>query len=155
MKLVEEYKGVKIFITNNNEFYCDAIENSDIYRNKTFKSYKLESIEKEIDLFKEDVVDGNEYYEINIHNTSLKLLKVTNKVDRRLFFDDGTDTNSYTRTSLYPKKIEKTKAFKQLKVAFKTIVDTRKQIGDLHKKQGELISEAKSKLSLLCQVIVA
>ena len=53
MNLVKEHKGVKIFVSIQGEFYCDANTNSNDYKKKTFVSTKLQSIEKAIDDFNE------------------------------------------------------------------------------------------------------
>jgi hypothetical protein len=53
MNLVKEHNGVKIFVSIQGEFYCNANTNSNDYEKKTFVSTKLQSIEKAIDDFKE------------------------------------------------------------------------------------------------------
>jgi hypothetical protein len=115
MNLVKEHKGVKIFVSIQGEFYCDANLNSNDYKNKTFVSTKLQSIEKAIDDFKGQEIDGNRYYDIAVYNTTLTPLRIVRQVGNRLFFNDGTDTSNYSRKTLYPKNVDEKQEFKDLK----------------------------------------
>ena len=123
MNLVKEHKGVKIFVSIQGEFYCDANTNSNDYKKKTFVSTKLQSIEKAIDDFKGQEIDGNIYYDIAVYNTTLTPLRIVRQVGNRLFFDDGTDTSNYSRRNLYPKSIDEKQEFKDLELLFEKLKD--------------------------------
>lgn len=85
MNLVKEYKGLKIFVSNRGEFYCDVNTNSNDYKKKSFVSTKLQSIEKAIDEFNGQEIDGNRYYDIAVYNTTITPLKIVKCVGNRFF----------------------------------------------------------------------
>jgi len=143
---------VQIFVSTQGEFYCDANTNSNIYKNKTFSSVKLQSIEKAIDDFQGQKVDGNSYYDIAVYNTTLKLLKVTSRVGNRYFFDDGTDSSMHSRKTLYPKSVDQTKEFADLDLIFKEIRQNEKEIKDLYEAQKIMRKKAEDKLRFLQKV---
>ena len=147
MNLVKEYKRVKIFVSHKGEFYCDANKNSNDYRNKTFVSKKLESLEKAIDNFKGQKIDGNKYYDITVYNTTIKPLKVVQQIGNRFFFDDGTDTAHYSRGTLYPESIDTTQEFKDLELLLEQIKETQNKV-------SQLKAEADKKLACFKKVIV-
>jgi hypothetical protein len=153
MSLVKEYNGVKIFVSQNGEFYCDVIANTNDYKNKTFGSFKLQSVESAIDNYDGRVVDGNEYYDIQ--ESILLPLKVTSRVGNRLFFNDNTDTSHYNRKKLYPKSIETTPEFKELEIIFKKINDTNIQIKKLYDQKYKLYADAGLKINTFSKVIVS
>jgi len=146
MNLVKEYKGVKIFVSFEGKFYCDANTNSNDYKKKTFVSTKLLSIEKAIDNFKGQRICGDEYYDITLHNETLKPLQVISRVGDRLFFDDGTDTSDFIRISLYPKSIDSKPEFQDLKLIFSQIKENQKEINKLYENQKQLRLEAEKKI---------
>ena len=152
MNLVKEHKGVKIFVSIQGEFYCDANTNSNDYKKKTFVSTKLQSIEKAIDDFKGQEIDGNRYYDIA--NTTLTPLRIVRQVGNRLFFDDGTDTSNYSRKSLYPKVVDEKQEFKDLELLFDQLKENQKEINKLYEVQKQLRSEADKKLRCLSKVTV-
>jgi hypothetical protein len=154
MSLVKEYKGVKIFVSEQGEFYCDAIGNSNQYQNKTFSSTKLQSIEKAIDEFKGQEIDGNEYYDITVYNSTLTHLKIISKVGNRLFFNDGTDTSIISRKTLYPKSVDEKQEFCDLVLLFERIKENQKEISKLSEIQKQLRYEADKKLKFLSRVPV-
>lgn len=154
MSLVKEYKGVYIYVSAEGEFYCDANTNSNNYKNKTFVSKKLQSIEKAIDDFKGQEIDGNRYYHIDIHYATLTPLKVIRKVGSRLFFDDGTDTSNYLRTELYPKTVDEKQEFKDLEILFEQLKENRKELKKLYETQNKLRDEAVKKLNCMQKVRV-
>lgn len=128
MNLVKEYKGVKIFVSPEGEFYCDTIANSNDYKKKNFSSSKLQSIEKAIDNFKGEEIDGNSYYDILPHINCLKKLKVVRKVGSRLFFNDGTDTSFHSKRQLYPASIEEKQEFKDLQKLLEELNENQEEI---------------------------
>lgn len=154
MSLVKEHNGVKIFVSNQGEFYCDANTNSNDQSKKTFASTKLQSIEKAIDDFKGQEIDGNRYYDIAVYNTTFTTLKVVRQVGNRLFFDDGTDTSSNSRKSLYPKVVDEKQEFKDLEIIFSQLKENQKQIKELNEVQKQLRVEADKKLRCLSKVTV-
>lgn len=147
MNLVKEYKGVKIFVSHKGEFYCDVNKNTNDYKNKTFVSKKLESLEKAIDDFKKQKIDGKKYYDIIVYNTTIKPLKVVQQVGNRFFFDDGTDTAYYTRETLYPESIDTTQEFKELELLFEQIRETENKV-------SQLKAEATKKLTCFKKVTI-
>jgi hypothetical protein len=155
MNLVKEYKGVKIFVSVQGEFYCDANTNSNDYKKKTFVSTRLQSIEKAIDDFKGQEIDGDRYYDINVYYTTLTPLKVVRQIGNRLFFDDGTDTSSYSRRSLYPKTVDEKQEFKDLELLFDQLKENQKEINKLREIQKQLRAEADKKLRCLSKVTVS
>ena len=152
MNLVKEYKGLKIFVSIDGEFYCDVINNSNDYKNKTFASEKLQSIEKAIDNFSGQNVNGNEYYSIQIFNNKIIPLKVTKFVGNRIFFDDGTDSSNGLRKLLYPKSIDKTQEFKDIKTILEQIEKNDIEIRNLYEASVKLRKEANEKLKHLPEV---
>ena len=154
MNLVKEHKGVKIFVSIQGEFYCDANTNSNDYKKKTFASTKLQSIEKAIDDFKGQEVDGNRYYDIAVYNTTLTPLRIVRQVGNRLFFDDETDTSNYSRKSLYPKVVDEKQEFKDLESLFEQLKENQKEINKLYEIQKQLRAEADKKLRCLSKVTV-
>ncbi len=155
MNLVKEYKGVKIFITDVGEFYCDAIGNSNDYKKKTFVTAKLQSLEKAIDSFKGQEIEGNRYYDIHVYNTTLTPLRVIRNVGNRLFFDDGTDTSSHSRRELYPKSVDEKQEFKELELIFEQLRENQKEISNLYEVQKKLRAEADKKLKTMSKVKVS
>lgn len=155
MNLVKEHKGVKIFVSIQGEFYCDANTNSNDYKKKTFVSTKLQSIEKAIDDFKGQEIDGNRYYDIAAHNITLTPLRIVRQVGNRLFFDDGTDTSNYSRKSLYPKLVDEKQEFKDLELLFEQLKENQKEINKLYDIQKQLRAEADKKLRRLSKVTVS
>ena len=155
MNLVKEYKGVKIFVSTQGEFYCDANTNSNDYKKKTFVSTKLQSIEKAIDDFKGQEIDGNRYYDIVVYNNTLIPLRVVRRVGNRLFFDDGTDTSNNSRRYLYPKGIDEKQEFKDLELLFDKLKENQKEINALYEMQKQLRLEADKKLRLMSKVAVS
>ena len=155
MNLVKEYKGVKIFVSVQGECYCDVNTNSNDYKKKTFVSTKLQSIEKAIDDFKMQKIDGNRYYDIKVYNTTLTALKIVGRVGNRLFFDDGTDTSDYSRKSLYPKVVDETQEFKDLELLFNKLKENEKEIIKLYEVEKQLRAEADKKLKSLSKVTVS
>lgn len=147
MSLVKEYKGVKIFVSHKGEFYCDANKNSDNYGNKTFVSNKLKSIEKAIDEFKGQKINGNRYYDITVYNTTITPLKVVQQIGNRFFFDDGTDTAHWSRRELYPESVEEQQEFKDLVLLIG-------QIKEAQNKVSLLRIEAEKKLKCLSKITV-
>ena len=154
MNLVKEHKGVKIFVSVQGKFYCDVNTNSNDYKNKTFVSTKLQSIEKAIDEFKGQKKDGNIYYDINVYDTTLTPLKVEIQVGKSLFFDDGTNTSNYSRKALYPKSVDEKQEFKDLKILFERLKENQKEINRLYEVQKQLRAEANKKLKCLPKVSV-
>ena len=155
MNLVKEYKGVKIFVSAQGEFYCDAISNSNDYKKKTFVSIKLQSIEKAIDNFQGQEIEGNSYYEIAAYTPTMKLLKIVRQVGDRLFFNDGTDTSNYQRKELYPKSIDETKEFKDIEVLFEQLKENQKEISKLYEVQKQLTAEVNKKLKYFSKIKVS
>jgi hypothetical protein len=155
MNLVKEHKGVKIFVSIQGEFYCDANTNSNDYKKKTFVSTKLQSIEKAIDDLKGQEIDGNRYYYIVVYNTTLTPLRIVRQVGDRLFFDDGTDTSDYSRKSLYPKVVDEKQEFNDLELLFEQLKENQKEINNLHEVQKQLRAEADKKLSCFSKVTVS
>lgn len=155
MNLVKEYKGVKIFVSTLGEFYCDAIKNSNDYKVKTFSSNKLQSIEKAIDDFKGQEIDGNEYYEIESYKSKVTPLKVVRKVGSRLFFNDGTDSSNYSRRHLYPKNVDEKQEFVDLVKLFAQIKVNTDEIDKLYEINRRLKANADAKLRCLPQVAVS
>lgn len=155
MNLVKEHKGVKIFVSIQGEFYCDTNTNSNDYKKKTFVSAKLQSIEKAIDDFKGQEIDGNSYYDIAVSTTTLTPLRIVRQVGNRLFFDDGTDTSNYSRKLLYPKVIDEKQEFKDLEFLFCQLKEKQKEINNLYEIQKQLRAEADKKLSCLSKVTVS
>lgn len=155
MNLVKEYKGLKIFVSNRGEFYCDVNTNSNDYKKKSFVSTKLQSIEKAIDEFNGQEIDGDRYYDITVYNTTITPLKIVKCVGNRFFFNDGTDTSNYSRKSLYPKSIDEKQEFQDLKVLFEQIKENQKEINELYKIQKQLSAEGDKKLRALSKVIVS
>ncbi len=155
MNLVKEHKGVKIFVSIQGEFYCDANTNSNDYKKKTFVSTKLQSIEKAIDDFKGQEIEGNKYYDIDVYNTTITPLKIVRQVGNRLFFDDGTDTSNYSRKSLYPKVVDEKQEFKDLVVLFEQLKENQKEINKLYEVQKQLRAESDKRLRLMSKVAVS
>ena len=155
MNLVKEHKGVKIFVSIQGDFYCDANTNSNDYKKKTFVSTKLQSIEKAIDDFKGQEIDGNRYYDIAVYNTTLTPLRIVRQVGNRLFFDDGTDTSNHSRRNLYPKSIDEKQEFKDLELLFDKLKENQKEINNLYEIQKQLRVEADKKLRLMSKVVVS
>ena len=155
MNLVKEHKGVKIYVSIQGEFYCDANTNSNDYKKKTFASTKLQSIEKAIDDFKGQEVDGNRYYDIAVYNTTLTPLRIVRQVGNRLFFDDETDTSNYSRKSLYPKVVDEKQEFKDLESLFEQLKENQKEINKLYEIKKQLRAEADKKLKGLSKVTVS
>jgi hypothetical protein len=150
MSLLKEYKCVKIYVSNDGEFYCDVVNNSDNYKVKTFASNKLQSVEKAIDTYQgSEITDGKEYYDICIHSAKITLLKVVRKIGNRLFFNDGSDTARYngmysSRRLLFPKSIDTEVPFKALEMIIKKLEENRKETERLYKENRELIITAES-----------
>ncbi len=155
MNQVKEYNGVKIFVSTQGEFYCDVITNSSDYKKKTFASTKLQSIEKAIDDFKGQEIDGNQYYDITVYNTTLTPLKVVRQVGSRLFFNDGTDTSNQSRKSLYPKNIDQKQEFNDIQNLFEQLKESQKEINKLYEIQKQLRADAENKLKLLKKIVVS
>lgn len=155
MNLVKEHNGVKIFVSVEGEFYCDVITNSDDYKNKTFVSEKLQSIEKVIDNFQGQEIYGNKYYDINVYSATLKLLQVIKKIGNRLFFDDGTDSANWSRKNLYPESVDKKQEFKDLELLFEQLKKNQKEINKLLETQRQLRLDAEKKLNYLSKVDVS
>ena len=156
MNQVKEHKGVKIFVSTQGEFYCDANTNSSDYKKKTFVSTKLQSIEKAIDDFKgQEIENGKQYYEIAVYSTLLYPLKIVRQVGNRLFFDDGTDTSNYSRKALYPKSVDETQSFKDLELLFEQLKENQKETNKLNEIQKQLRAEADKKLKMLSKVAVS
>lgn len=155
MNQVKEYKGVKIFVSTQGEFYCDANTNSSDYKNKTFISTKLQSVEKAIDDFKGQEIDGNRYYDIAVYNRTITPLKIVRQVGNRLFFNDGTDTSNYSRKALYPKSVDETNSFKELKLLFEQLRENQKEVDKLYEIQKQLRAEADKKIKMLSKVVVS
>lgn len=152
---VKEYKGVNIYVSTLGKFYCDAINNSNDYNDKTFISDRLQSIEKAIDKFNGQGIDnGNQFYDIVIYNTKINLLKIVKKIGTRLFFDNGEDTSHYSLQRLYPKSVDKTQHFKEIELYIKGIKENQEKISKLAEIQRGLKSKAESHLRLLSKVIV-
>ena len=155
MILIKEYKGVKIYVSTDGEFYCNPSTNSNELKNKTFGSTKLPSIEKAIDEFTGTPIEnGNTYYDIPFYYYNPKPLKVVKQIGTRLFFDDGTDSSMSSRKSLYPKSIDETKDFQKIKELSEEIDSIQKEINALTDKQHQLRTEADKKLKNLFKVIV-
>lgn len=153
--LVKEYKGVNIYVSPRGEFYCDAIGNSNDYKNKTFTSTKIISIEKGIDNFTgQEIENGNVYYDILTHNTTIKSLKVVKRVGYRVFFDDGTDTSQQSRRYLYPEVIKDSKEFKDLEIIFAEIKKHEAEISSLYTLTRTLRDSAVKKLYMFSRVEV-
>ena len=132
--MVKEYKGVNIYVNPQGEFYCDVVKNSDQFKNKTFSSYKLPSLEKAIDEYSgKELATGEYYYEINIYNGDIKKLTVISKVGNRIFFDDGSDTSMYTRKQLYPSSIEESKGYISIIEFARKIAENQEEINRLNK----------------------
>ena len=143
---VRDYKGVNIFIDINGTFFCDCINNSNILENKTFNSDKLTSIIKAIDNFK-----GNEineiFYKLNYYPIKIEKFKATSKVGNRLLFNDGTDSESYSRKNLYKENISKKEEFKKLIVLEKKEQRIYKEKAILEKELKIIRDEAKALIS--------
>jgi hypothetical protein len=154
MTLVKEFKGVKIFVSHEGEFYCDAISNSGDYKKKTFSSMKLQSIEKVIGEFMGQEIDGSTYYDIQYYAATLHKIKIVRKVGDRLFFDDGTDTSNTSRRSLYPKSVDEKQEFSELVDIFDKIKKNQLDINTLYEAQKQLKIEAEKKLKCLPKVSV-
>jgi hypothetical protein len=155
MSFLKEHKGVKIFVSYQGEFYCDANTNSNDYNKKTFASKKLQSIEKAIDDFKGQEIDGNRYYDIAVYSTTLTPLRIIRQVGNRLFFDDGTDSSSCSRKSLYPKVVDEKQEFKDLELLFELLKENKKEMQKLREIQTQLTEKANKKLSCLSKVAVS
>lgn len=132
--MVKEYKGVNIYVNTSGEFYCDVVKNSDKFKNKSFSSYKLPSLEKAIDEYSgSELATGEYYYEVNRHNGDIKKLTVISKVGNRVFFDDGTDTSNSTRRELYPSLIEQSEAYVSVIELSNKIKENQEEINRLNK----------------------
>ena len=155
MNLVKEHKGVKIFVSTLGEFYCDVNKNSNDYKVKTFSSNKLSSIEKAIDNFKGQEIDGNEYYEIDVCYSKIKPLKVVRQVGDRLFFDDGTDSSNYSRRHLHPKIVDEKQEFVDLVKLFEQIKVNTDEINRLYEIGRQMKANADAKVRCLPKVTVS
>lgn len=132
--MVKEYKGVNIYVNPQGEFYCDVVKNSDQFKNKTFSSYKLPSLEKAIDEYSgKELATGEYYYEVNRYNGDIKKLAVVSKVGNRVFFDDGSDTSMYTRKTLYPSSIEDSEGYISIIEFARKISENQDEINRLNK----------------------
>lgn len=143
MVLVKNYKGVDIYVTRNGEFYCDVTANSSDYKNKTFQSNKIQSIEKAIDNYQSSDIDGDEYYEIASYRNIFKKIKVIKKIGNRLFFDDGTETgaNRFDIKPLYNKEIENSPDFNKIKELTDELVRNDKLVSELYNKNRLIRNE--------------
>ena len=94
-----EYKGVKIHLTDNGEFYCDAVNNSPEYSKRQFNSFKFASIKKAIDDFEGSKVDKL-FYKFDSYNCSVETHRQVSKKGTLLIFDDGKDSNHYSKRNL-------------------------------------------------------
>jgi len=143
---VREYKGVNIFITTDGTFFCDCINNSNILENKTFNSNKLTSIIKAIDSFKGNEINET-FYKLNHYPVKIEKFKATSKVGNRLLFDDGTDSESYSKRGLYKKTISKKEEFKKLLLLEKEEQRIYKEKAILEKELKKIRDEAKYLIS--------
>lgn len=139
MSLVKEYKGVKIFVNYKGEFYCDANNNSNEYKNKTFNSHKLQNIEKAIDAYEGEVENGEQYYYINLYSHTITLLKVVRKIGDRLFFDNERDSLSYGIGNLRPKSFDETEEYSKLIAIFKELTENKNKQTELYNKVKEIL----------------
>lgn len=94
-----EYKGVQIYLTDNGEFYCDAVNNSDDYGKRQFNSFKFASIKKAIDDFEGAKVDKT-FYKIETYGCTITEYKQVSSKGNLLIFDDGQDSNDYGKRNL-------------------------------------------------------
>lgn len=94
-----EYKGVEIHLTDNGEFYCDAVNNSNDYSKRQFNSFKFASIKKAIDDFEGAKVDKL-FYKFEPYTCSIIEYKQVSSKGNLLIFDDGKDSNDYTKRNL-------------------------------------------------------
>lgn len=148
MALLKEYKGVRIFVNDKGEFYCNPITNDGVYNLKMFSSVKVASIEAAIDEYGgEDIVNGNQYYSIETHANELKLLTVIRRVGSRLFFDDGTDTAMYSRRELYPKEIDQQLGFAQFAEMISQMKDMSAEIQRLLTERSGITKKAQAALA--------
>lgn len=134
MSLVKNYRGVDIYVSPEGEFYCDVKFNSSKYHQKTVNSFKLLSIEKAIDGYKGEEIDGNSFYVIEPHSNDFKKIKVIKRIGNRLFFDDETDTSMWSRRDLYDESIENHPCFEEIKKSYDVILENARKIDFLYKR---------------------
>jgi hypothetical protein len=116
MNVLKVYKGVKICVSEQGEFFCDVKKNSENFKDNTFKSLKLTSIESAIDQFKgEPEEQPTSYYLIEVWQLIFQKITSTKHIGSRVFFDDGTDSSRHDRKQLYPENIDQTEEFKNLR----------------------------------------
>ena len=99
MTFITNYKGVKIyFSTGKNDFYCDVVNNSERYKDKTFSSKKIESIKKAIENYKLGELQDDIYlYVLCKYPPRIEKIKVLRKVGDRLFFSNGKNSQNYNK----------------------------------------------------------
>ena len=153
MTTVKEYKGVKILVTDSGKFYCDVTNKSRDFEDATFKSEKLQSIEKAIDEYTPEEIDGNTYYAFGRYSPSITKIKVVKKVGNRCFFNDGTDTSYDERKKLYPENTNRYPQFETAKLLQEEYKETVRQIKELYSRQNHLMSKFQELKSLLPQLV--
>lgn len=118
MMKLKEYKGVTIYVHYDGTFYCDAVNNSEDFKNKTFESAKLPSLEKAIDGFTgEKISNGKSFYVFDYNKLSMTRLQAVCKMGNRVFFDDGTSSADFNRRGcLYPVKSIADGVFSEIEV---------------------------------------
>lgn len=146
MAKVKDYKGVTIYVQEHTgEFYCDVVNNSSNYKDKTYNSAKLSSLEKAITNHSEGVVmDGEVFYEVYTFRMTCKRLKVIRVVGNRVFFNDGTDSLMEARKHLYSEqdlKVNHYDVFKTLEENNAKYAELQKQINVLAKQMSEIQKE--------------
>ena len=136
--LVSELNGVKIYVSESGQFYCNCINNSDEIKEATFKSLKMDSIVKAIGDFNSPSAKvGEKYYAIDTYNPRIKELVVKNTVGTRLFFTDGTSSLNYG--TLYTEEILKNKFISDFSDLEKEVKAIDKKLEDLRITRGEKI----------------
>jgi len=94
----------------------------------------------------------DEFYEIKVFTASMNLLKVTKESEGKLYFDDGSDTDHYSRKELYPKAVAETEEFKELQAIFEEIRYKDKQINELYAAKKLLMIEGYKKINFLVSI---
>lgn len=151
--LVKEHKGVKIYLNESGMFYCNVVNNTDDFRNKTFESEKLKSIEKAInDHGGIKMINNDYYYDIDVHLLKITKLTPVKHVGDLIFFDDGR--NNMHNKRLYPASIENSEEFKQINNCFNHIKNIGDEIRELNDSKYELMITIQSCLKKFIKVDV-
>jgi len=131
-----EYKGVKIFVTNEGEFYCNAVTNSADYNNKQFKSLKFTSIQKAIDNF-EGAKTNKLWFKFESYYCKIKKYKQVSSKGDLMIFSDGTDSSGNCKYLISEDNLNK-KSLEKAEELSKKYLELDKKILELNREKQQL-----------------